>query len=174
MPKEKLTSRKLLVFVFIAIVVAVTGCKGCMGSAYDKWEISSTQFKVRATAFHEEIPFFMPGAFYVYESAPIGSEQWRGIVTFYVDDPMPIRSDTFRFVNENVGYINSYDNVIVTTDAGKTWKSSETRIYGGVTNVQIAEDGSGTLSVTGCSGTNAPCTTKHFKTADFGMTWQKE
>ena len=54
---------------------------GDRGAVYDTWETANNNFKVRMKAYYEE-GIYMPGAFYTFESASIGSDEWRELGTY--------------------------------------------------------------------------------------------
>lgn len=121
----------------------------------EAWETTNNSFKVSVTAYAEEHGGFVPGAYYVFRSARIGSENWQEIMTFRHDDPVPIPRDQVRFVNEQIGYVFMVYNYGVTTDAGATWfvwditsglpDWQHNRAY--IKDVRIASDGTGTMKL---------------------------
>jgi hypothetical protein len=91
-----------------------------MGSIAESWETSNRTFKLRVDR-HSEENTFVGGAYYVFRSAPAGSDTWREIMTFRHDDPNPIPRDQVRFVNDQVGYVFMGWMYAVTTDGGANW-----------------------------------------------------
>src|SRR5213080_998106 len=72
-----------------------------IGPTVETWETSNQRFRIRVDN-HAEEHAFLPGAYYVFRSAPAGSDSWRDIMTFRHDDPGPIRREQVRFVNDRV------------------------------------------------------------------------
>ena len=106
--------------VVVAVVVAANWMflsRPYMGKVIESWETSNQAFRVRVDQ-HSEENSFVPGAYYVFRSAPPGTEDWRDIMTFRHDDPIPIPRDQIRFVNDRVGFVFIE---LHTNDYGRHW-----------------------------------------------------
>ncbi len=93
-----------------------------VGERLETWETTNTPFKIRIDRHAQANGnYFVPGAYYVFQSAASGSDQWREITTFRFDDPIDIPRNQVRFANEKVAYVFMIDMYAVTQDnADKT------------------------------------------------------
>jgi hypothetical protein len=145
----------------------------------EMWEASNNTFKVRVTAYAEENGGFVAGAYYVFESAPVGSDNWHKIMTVRHDDPVPIPREQVRFVNDQIGYVYMMYQYAITTDGGATWVTwnitenlpNWQRNRAAIKEVQIAPDGKGTMTLT--PFTNQTEVTE-LHTRDYGRHWSVE
>ncbi len=141
----------------------------------ERWETTNGTFRIRVTAYAEENGGFVGGAYYVFESAPLGSEKWRKIVTVHLDDPDPIRRQNVRFIGERMAFLFLHFDYAVSTDAGLTWSlwnATENmpdwqshRSY--ILNVQIKPTGDGTMLLQSID----PAEQVQLKTRDYGKNW---
>ena len=175
-------SRVLTVLIAVA-ALAFASCKVLsgprMGDTVESFETSNQTFKLRVDR-HAEVGGFMAvlnGAYYVFRSAPVGSDTWHDIMTFRHDDPNPIPRDQVRFVNERVGFVFMGWMYAVTTDTGATWTVWDSSRdlpkwqccnYRLVKDVKLEPDGTGimTLNVIPDRG-EVPV----LRTKDFGRHW---
>ena len=149
------------------------------GGAFEIKEIASDSFKIRITAY-EEKGVFLPGAFYVFESSPIGSGDWREVLSIRSDDPNPIPRDVAGIVNQQTGYIFMHNLYAVTTDGARTWtiwdaaKELQNRqdIFSrSIEEVEIAADGAGRMRLYRFPDTSPAI---YLRTSDFGRHWSVE
>jgi hypothetical protein len=91
-----------------------------IGLIVDSWETSNQTFKIHVDA-HLEENVFLPGTYYIFRSAPIGSNAWHDIMTFRYDDTPYIPRDQIRFMNDRLAFVFIGWTFAVTTDAGGTW-----------------------------------------------------
>lgn len=180
--RQQMRRRILPTLFMVMIVVAIdSGCdllsKPRRGDKInERWETRNETFKVRVTAYAEENGGFVGGAYYVFESTPLGSDTWREIMTFRHDDPVPIPREHVRFVNDRVGYVFMVYKYAVTTDGGATWQTWD--IVGdlpewqnnraAIKDVKISENGVGVMSLNPFS--DRPKVTELF-TKDYGRHW---
>ena len=116
--------RILAIFPTVSMMVA------CQSPPVPKMgpELATTQkenekFIIRVTAFAQNALFVqVAGAYYVFESRPKNESDWREIMVFLDDDPVPIREDGIQFVNDHVAYVYMGWLYAVTTDGGHSWK----------------------------------------------------
>jgi hypothetical protein len=146
------------------------------GRVVDTWEYANNYFRLRITAYDEKGVYPAPsGGYYVFESSQADIENWQTIMTFRHDDPVKIRSDQVRFVNEQVGYVFMGWLYAVTTDGGRTWSVwdaskdpvlSRTYNYDLIRQVSISPDGNGhmDLNLTGNKE-------EQLRTQDYGRHW---
>lgn len=178
--------RKKFTAVVLACVTTafVSGCDTFSRSRQDqkineRWEAGNDTFKVRVTAYAEENGGFVAGAYYVFESAPVGSDNWREIITVRHDDPVPVPRQQIRFVNDQIGYVFMVYQYAVTTDGGTTWFTwniieglpNWRRNRAAIRDVQITPGGTGTMIL--APFTNQPEVTELY-TRDYGQHWSIE
>ncbi|MGH9932195.1 MAG: hypothetical protein ACREA9_23585 [Pyrinomonadaceae bacterium] len=176
--------RILIVFITLVLGALIWGIghfyQGTRGKVFEQWETANTTFRVRATAYREKA-LIIPGAYYVFQSAPIGSEKWQEIMTLKFDDPIPIPREQIRFVNERTAYAFMGEKYAVTIDGGDTWKlwnaESELRdrihVHSrSIKSVNIAADGTGSMKLYENPFEQGPQPTLHTK--DYGRHWQLE
>lgn len=115
--------------IFIVLIAIVLGAsiwgiahfyQGTRGKVLEEWQTANTTFRVRVTAYKEKA-LIIPGAYYLFQSAPIGSDKWQEIMTLKFDDPVPIPREQVRFVGDRIGYAFMGETYAVTTDGGNTW-----------------------------------------------------
>src|ERR1043165_2671024 len=121
--------KRIIPVVIIAIALAIVALKffgpaqSSMGEIVESWETANQTFRVRIDLRPERASFaqVLAGAYYVFQSAPVGSNNWHEIMTFHHGDPVPIPREQVHFVNDRVGYIFMGWMYAVTTDGGATW-----------------------------------------------------
>jgi BNR/Asp-box repeat len=172
---------KIALVVAITIVTVITG--GCeifrspkMGKCTDSWVTENNTFRIRVNKHAEEHGGFNPGAYFVFQSAPKGQENWKEVIVFRHDDPVDIPRQQVRFVSDSVGYFFMGNKFAVTTDGGMTWSVWDamknlpdwTRTRADIKDVQINVDGSGTMQLISPTNQEVPI----LYTRDYGKTWQ--
>lgn len=109
----------------IAIVVLVVGCVirlsfALQDQVYDQLEITNDTFKMRITAFSERGQF-LPGVYFVFQTARSGSDKWGELLEVRADDPYPLRPEQLGLVSAQVGYAIIGSHYMVTTNGGHDW-----------------------------------------------------
>lgn len=146
---------------------------------FESWQTSNSQFRIRVEAFHECCGF-VPGGYYTFYSSPIGSDNWQEITTFRHDDPIPIRRDQVRFVNEDVAFVFMGSMFASTNDTGKSWiiwdgckqvTAIQMCNYEGIKAVDLLSNGTGTMTVNPNGPERLPLPI--LRTEDFGLTWHE-
>ena len=183
MKRNSLIVTALVVAAIASIVAANWGLVSMlafgpyMGRVTDSWETSNQAFKLRVEQRAEENGF-LPGAYYVFQSAPAGSNTWREVMTFRHDDPVPIPRDQVRFINDRVGYVFMGWMSAVTTDGGATWSvwSADKDLpnwkccnYGLVKNMHLEPDGTGVMILNPISQSRGEV--PELRTKDYGRQW---
>jgi photosystem II stability/assembly factor-like uncharacterized protein len=167
-----------IVILSLGLCILMFGC----GPAYNPEDAFGTEqtenpaFSVRVTAYREKRSFAqaLGGAYYVFEAKNRKENNWRQFLVVKSDDPEPIDKNSISLLNEKVGYGFMHTKLAVTTDAGRTWSiwdisktdSLKDDRSCWIENVNIAENGSGTMSVK-CSKSTIILSTK-----DYGITWE--
>lgn len=146
----------------IAILVLVVGCVIRLGFAlqdqvYDQREIMNETFKMRITAFSERGEL-LPGAYFVFQTARVGSDEWGDLLTVKGDEPIPLRPEQLSLVSSQVGYGIIDSHYIVTTNGGDDWSLWEANkqlpvddyqakhnLWPSIEEVQIEADGTGRM-----------------------------
>jgi hypothetical protein len=147
----------------------------------EAWETTNNTFKVCVTAYAEENGGFVPGAYYVFRSTRIGSDEWQEIMTFRHDDPVPISRKQVQFVNEKIGYAFMGWMYAVTTDGGGNWSvwRAEKDLpnwhccnYKLIQEVHLAPNGVGTMKLKPIQQREGEVPELH--TRDFGQHWNSK
>ncbi len=150
------------------------------GAVLEKWQTENKIFRVTVTSY-EEKGANVNGAYYLFESAVLGSNHSREIVTFRHDDQPKIPTDQVRFVNDQVGYLFMGWIYAATTDGGANWSVWDARRdlpnwhccnYGLIRDVIITESGSGVMRLNPIQG--RPGEVPELRTSDYGRGWQAE
>lgn len=146
------------------------------GEVAESWITTNNTFKIRVDKHSEKNGGFVAGAYYVFQSAKEGQENWTEIIVSRHDDPIDIPRQQVRFVKDQVGYLFMNYKFAVTTDAGTTWftwdavkdlsdwKSSRATIK----EVHIELNGAGVMEFNSFTNQAAPT----LYTEDFGRTWR--
>ena len=149
-----------------------------VGAVAETWETSNGSFKIRVDRHNEDNGGFVPGAYYVFRSAPVGSDAWRDITTFRHDDPLPIPRDQIHFVNDNVAFVFMGWMYAVTADRGLTWSvwdagdnlpNWQCCNYRLIADVQLNADGTGTMTLRPIQDRRGEV--PQLRTKDFGRHW---
>lgn len=125
------------------------------GKVIETWQTRNNTFTIRVTAHSERLSLpGLGGAYYVFDSNRVGSEQWGEILVFRHDTSVWIPRDQVRFVNDKIAYVFMGWMYGVTTDAGSTWSvwNAQNDLlnwqccnYNLIQDVRIAPDGVGTM-----------------------------
>ena len=110
----------LIVLVIAALGGLISLSVFAQDKLYDQKEIASDRLRIRIRAYKEN-GVFIPGVYFVLQSAPVESDKWRNVITVKGDEPWPLRSEQLGFVAPDIGYgfIGGY--YMVTLDAGSNW-----------------------------------------------------
>jgi hypothetical protein len=151
------------------------------GEIVETWDSTNTPFKIRVNN-HIERGGFMPGAtagaYYDFQTAAVGSDDWREIMTFRHDDPIDIPKNKVHFANEKVASVFMGWMYAVTTDGGNSWRvskmwdflpDSEKCLYGCIEDLRIETNGRGEAKLNIIA--SPKYTLKILETNDFGKTW---
>ncbi|MBA2734700.1 MAG: hypothetical protein H0U54_17700 [Acidobacteria bacterium] len=167
-----------LAIIILAVGFLLRSFRPSIGEITESWETSNQTFKVKIDRHAEQNGGFVAGAYYVFQSAPSTSNNWREIMTFRHDDPNPIPRDQVRFVNDRVGYVFMGWMYAVTTDGGATWSvwNAQTDLpkwdccnYRLIGSVNIVPDGTGTMILNPIPQRQGEVPQLH--TNDFGQHW---
>ncbi len=151
-----------------------------MGGVTESWETSNQTFKLRINR-HSEENAFLGGAYYVFQSASIGSDNWREIFTARHDDPNPIPRENLQFVNPQIAFVFFGPKYAATTDGGRSWmvwnawEANESmqfekyRLYPSIEAVSVESDGRGKMRL--FSTTDKPVNQPELRTIDYGRSW---
>jgi len=159
---------------------ALAGRPQGRGAVLEKWQTEGKTFKIRVTSY-EETGANVNGAYYQFESAAPGSNDWREIVTFRHDDQPKIPGDQVRFVNDRIGYLFMGWVYAVTTDGGANWSTWNATHdlpnwqccnYQLIRDVQLATDGSGTMTLNPIPQRQGEV--PRLRTRDYGRHWTAE
>jgi hypothetical protein len=175
----------VVVALLFGILVAATRPVALMflppriGAIAETWETSNGAIRVRVDRRYEENGGFVPGAYYVFRSAPAGSDNWSDIMTFRHDDPVPIPRDQVRFVNARVGFVFMGWMYAVTTDGGASWSVWDSFrdlpkwqccTYRLVKDVHLEPNGTGTMTISVIPDC-CEAVPQSLHTKDYGRHW---
>ena len=166
--------------VAVAFAVAYVYVRPRAGDIIEAREAETATQRVRIEA-REEIcgGYCLPGAYYAFlSSARDSSGRWRKIMTFRHDDPVPIPRDNIHFVGDRIAYVFMGWMYAVSTDNGTNWTvwnaqeelpEWECCNYGRVKSVDLAADGTGTMTLKTIPDRNGEVPALF--TTDFGKRW---
>lgn len=145
------------------------------GPVVEEWQTQNSKFQVRVQRRPDLYGFGT--YYYIFDSAPSGSNSWREVVRLLHDEPIPLPKNQIRFVNDEVGFLFMELKYAVTTDGGKTWSvfdfvkqyDPQRHDFSRIANVEVLRDGSGTVRMYGFEGTLKE--SPSFYTEDFGKRW---
>lgn len=168
----------------VTAVLVILGCAVYFllmprrGDIIETWETTNGTFKVRVTAYSEKNTFpALGGAYYVFQSAAVGSGEWSEIMTVRHDDPLEIPRDQVRLISDKIGYAFMLYDYAVTTDGGASWSVWNVsdlpdwrRTRANIKDVRLTPDGTGTMSLTSSADQKAP----ELHTINYGRHWTAE
>ena len=172
-----LIARMVCLGLFGLILATYWQVRPYMGGISESWETSNPTFRLRIDR-HTEEDAWVGGAYYVFQSAPSGSESWHKIMTFRHDDPNPIPRDQVRFVNDQVAFVFMGWMYAVTNNGGRSWFvwNAERDLpnwdccnYRLIATVNIEASGTGTMILNPIPQRQGEVRQLHTK--DFGQHW---
>ena len=170
-----------VVFFVKALPVLMLFLPPSKGEMLETWETTNTPFKIRVDRHAEKNGGFVPGAYYVFQSAASGSDTWREVMTFRHDDPVDIPREQVRFANDQIAYVSMSWMYAVTTDGGNTWRVSkmwdflpdgEKCLYSCIEDLRIDASGTGEVKLNIIGSPKDKL--KILGTDDFGKTWREK
>ena len=146
------------------------------GQQFETWQTQNELFQLRVDAFHEKHSI-EAGTYFTFSSAPVGSDDWKQIMTFRYDGPIEIPKNQVHFVSADVGFVFMGWMFASTNDAGKNWQTwnacnkatLDICNYGGIQKVDLSPTGSGTMTINPWTEPPLPL----LQTEDFGRTWNE-
>jgi hypothetical protein len=150
------------------------------GAVIETWRGENNTFRIRVTSYMEK-GSLVTGAYYVFESAKLSSNDWGEIVTFRHDDRPKIPANQVRFLSDQTGYLYMGWVYAVTTDSGTTWWVWDAKKdlpnwqccnYDLIRNVTIANDGSGMMRLNPIQDRRGEVS--ELRTSDYGKHWRGE
>ena len=150
------------------------------GPVDEYYDAQGDNFRVRVERRHDLLgPMHY---WYIFRSNRKGEPAWQEVTRQLYGDRIPLPKSQIRFVGENVGYFFFALKYAVTIDAGKSWTVfdfEETPLfkprendYSKIADVQISQDGSGSLTMFRYDMTKGKVTM--FVTSDYGQHWSLE
>jgi|SRR5215475_13334149 len=173
--------KKITTMIICLIAGATFSCylsRPQPGEITETYETANQSFKIRVNRHAEINGGFVGGAYYVFQSAAIGSDSWQKVMTFRHDDPVEIQRDHLRFINNQIGYAFMGWTYAVTTDSGHSWFvwNAEKELprwqccnYRLIEEVNLAEDGKGTMKLSPIPGRSGEV--HELQTMDYGKHW---
>jgi hypothetical protein len=172
---ERKRAVRLLV-VIAAFLTAEWSCAGRGEHVLETWEPSDKAIKIRVRKFDEWPSYaILPHTYFTLDAADPDSGRWREIMSWRVDDPIPIQRQQIRYQGDALVYAFANEQYVVTSDGGKAWslwsaeKNLPTTTQPVVIDVDLSPDGRGTMSLRHVSrdGHNVMA----LITTDFGVHW---
>jgi hypothetical protein len=153
---------------------------GDKGAAYETAEMRNESFRVRITAFRET-GIFTPGAFFVFESAPLDSDDWQAFWDYRADEPVSIPREQFHFVNDRTAYFYGYNDFLMTNNAGQSWShwkpalpdSGGKTYQWGIREANIDACGKGKMKLERYDEQLKARATSEIFTENFGQSWNQ-
>lgn len=172
------------IITLIALAIfAVCVFKPWLGEVTETWQTESQGFRIRVDR-HDARGLFVPGTYYVFQSAPVGSDAWQEIFTihtFTLKRSSPIPRENARFINSQIGYVFYQEKYAVSTDAGRSWAVWDAReadknlgfekhkLYPLITEVRVESNGRGRMRLS--SLTDSSDDQPELQTFDYGRSW---
>jgi hypothetical protein len=95
-------------YPFLISILLLSACslgsRPDRGNLIDLWQTNNEALKIRVSEYDEK-GAIVSGAYYVFESALVESNNWHEIMTFRHDDRVGIPKDRVRFVSNKIGYV---------------------------------------------------------------------
>lgn len=172
--------------VIIMIVVSAGGLLLYASSqrhrAFDEFEVTGTTFRIMVSAYHDSSPFALPGAVYVFRSAPLHSEKWQEILRYKADEPVSLKDGHIRFVQDHIAYAYLGNYYLVTIDSGNKWfvwdankqlpvqqVMQQHNLFPSIKAIEMQPDGRGTMTL--YPYLNKPEKGPNLTTSDYGYHW---
>jgi len=146
----------------------------------ETWQTGNSGFEVRVAAYSEKHAV-VAGGYYVFSSKPSGVESWQEFATFRHDDPIPIRREQVRLLNDRTGFVFMGWMYAVTTDGGRTWSVWNAQHdlanwqccnYELIKHIQLQLDGIGEMTMDPIIGRKGEV--PRLCTQDYGRHWTEE
>jgi hypothetical protein len=162
----------------LATFICATG--GCThpGDVIDTWEARSERVTIRVRKFDEKPKYILSQYYFSFDVQDRRSHEWRSVLMWMVDDPIPIQREQVKFVNDAIVYAFGNARFVVTTDAGRTWSEWDAKkavpkpqAYM-IDRVLVSDDGTGRMIVR--RSTNENNGLAELATTDFGVHWTLE
>jgi len=168
---------KRLVGLFPLVLTITLLPQGCRKTkTFETWEAANSKFRIRVIA--QEEGGWAGGARYLFQSALTGSDDWKEIMRFRHDDPVPIPREQVNFIDDQIGYVYMGWMYAVTTDGGRNWSvwTAERDLsnwkccnYKLIRDVQLAADGTGKMVFNRVPGRQGEV--PELRTRDYGRSW---
>lgn len=175
--------KRIVSIIIIVVALGTTACgllKPTMGKVVETWQVANQNFSLRVE-MRQENCFAVCGAYYLFQSASVGSDNWQEIFIAHHDDPNPIPHENLQFVNPQIAYVFFGPKYAATTNAGKSWmvwdaweanksiQFEKYKLYPSIVEVSVDADGRGKMRL--YSLTDKPVNQPQLLTADYGRTW---
>lgn len=149
------------------------------GEEFATFQKENSTFVLRVTALTEKTFFFqtLSGAYYIFETKAKNEADWREIMVFRDDDPLPINEHSIQFLNERIAFAYMGWMYAVTTDGGETWSVwngqdfhlEEGRMgFDAIQDIHLFENGQGLMKLRVIGGSRDVTI---LRTNDYGVSW---
>ena len=171
-------ARDILLLSLLLLPSCVGNSRPSIGALIDNWETANGVFKIRVSEYGEK-GAYLAGAYYVFESATLDSDNWKPIMTFRNDDQIGIPKDKVRFVDPQIAYAYLGWMAAFTKDGGISWTvwdvtkdlpDWECCNHGWIEELNIAGGGQGIMKLRPFP--QAPGEIPELRTMDYGAHWR--
>ena len=163
--------------ILIAVAIVVLHGQSSLGRWRETFLVNNGVFQIRARMFPDQGFGVVLGATYVYDAAPLDSEDWHVAGSWHRDDPDPIAPSRIRFVKDDTAYVFDEYHYATSTDRGKNWQQwaiatdfprwKDHRAT--IADVTLKSDGAGEMKLRQID----PTSPKRLITTDYGRHWQQ-
>jgi len=169
--------RSILLFSALLMFSCVGPSRPEKGKLISQLETNNQVFKIRISEYDEK-GAYLTGAYYVFESAALDSDNWIPIMTFRHDDQPGIPKDQVRFVDQQIAYAYMGWMSAVTKDGGTSWTVWDAKKdlpdwkccnYGLIDDLKIALEGEGVMKLRPIH--QRPGEIPELRTKDYGQHW---
>jgi hypothetical protein len=170
--------------VWSILWVTILLCLGCRSNTtgdhrpiLETWQTANSVFKIRISSYPEH-QSRVNGTNYLFESAPVNSENWQEIVNFRHDDRPKIPTEQVIFLSDHIAYLYMGWIYSVSVDGGKSWSvwNAEKDLrdwqccnYQLIRSVQLTPDGYGRMTLNPIP--NRSGEVQELFTTDYGQHW---
>jgi hypothetical protein len=122
---------------------------------------------------------FLSQYYFAVESADFQTNVWHEVMSWQVDDPIPIQRQQVGQVDERIVYAFGNWTYVVSTDGGRSWSRWDAQRQLPdfhktiIKEVTIRSGGNGAMVIIYKTQNDAPFVTATFETADYGVHWSK-
>jgi len=159
-----------------AVTVISGACVWRGNTALETWQFDAARATVRVQKFDEEPVMILPQYVFVLQASDTRPDHWREIMSWRVNDPIPIQRKQVKRLDRNVVYAFGNWLYAVTTDGGVSWSRWDGKrhfrksTFVLIKSVTMRSNGEGTMRVSYKPDPNT-FAEQWLATDDFGQHW---